>query len=61
MLAGALFGPWHGLLLACLLTTTGSTFCYLLSWTFGKQHVMRLFPDKVAMLQSKVAGVCNPK
>ncbi|XP_046886311.1 transmembrane protein 41A-B [Hypomesus transpacificus] len=53
MLAGALFGPWHGLLLACLLTTTGSTLCYLLSRTFGKQHVMRLFPDKVAMLQSK--------
>ncbi|KAG7464163.1 hypothetical protein MATL_G00184460 [Megalops atlanticus] len=54
MLAGALFGPWEGLLLACLLTTVGSTNCYFLSRTFGKRHIMRLFPDKVAMLQTKV-------
>lgn len=54
MLAGAIFGPWEGLALACLLTTTGSTFCYLLSSTFGKQHVVRIFPDKVALLQRKV-------
>lgn len=54
MLAGALFGPWEGLLLACMLTTSGSTFCYLLSRAFGKQHVIRLFPDKVSMLQEKV-------
>ncbi|XP_053730313.1 transmembrane protein 41A-B-like [Synchiropus splendidus] len=53
MLAGAIFGPWEGLLLACLLTTTGSTFCFLLSSTFGKQHVVQLFPDKVALLQRK--------
>ncbi|KAM3862570.1 transmembrane protein 41A-B-like [Diretmus argenteus] len=54
MLAGAIFGPWEGLVLACLLTTSGSTFCFLLSSTFGKQHVVQLFPDKVAMLQRKV-------
>ncbi|XP_077586501.1 transmembrane protein 41A-B-like [Stigmatopora nigra] len=54
MLAGAIFGPWEGLVLACLLTTTGSTFCYLLSSAFGKQHVVRIFPDKVALLQKKV-------
>ncbi|XP_029031403.1 transmembrane protein 41A-B-like [Betta splendens] len=54
MLAGAIFGPWEGLLLACLLTTSGSTFCYLLSSTFGKQHVVQLFPEKVALLQRKV-------
>ncbi|KAL1021745.1 hypothetical protein UPYG_G00017450 [Umbra pygmaea] len=54
MLAGALFGPWHGLVLACLLTTTGSTFCYLLSAAFGKSYVIRLFPEKVDMLQKKV-------
>lgn len=53
MLAGALFGTWDGLLIACTMTTVGSTFCYLLSRTFGRQHVIRLFPDKVAMLQSK--------
>ncbi|XP_062866646.1 transmembrane protein 41A-B [Trichomycterus rosablanca] len=54
MLAGALFGPWYGLLIACTLTTVGSTNCYLLSHMFGKRHVIRLFPDKVAMLQRKV-------
>ena len=54
MLAGALFGTWEGLALACLLTTSGSTFCYLLSSAFGKEHVIRLFPDKVALLQRKV-------
>uniref|UniRef100_A0AAV2JRV1 VTT domain-containing protein n=1 Tax=Knipowitschia caucasica TaxID=637954 RepID=A0AAV2JRV1_KNICA len=54
MLAGAIFGPWEGLLLACLLTTTGSTFCFLLSDAFGKQYVVRFFPQKVALLQRKV-------
>ncbi|XP_016132524.1 transmembrane protein 41A-B-like isoform X1 [Sinocyclocheilus grahami] len=54
MLAGALFGPWHGLLIACTLTTVGSTNCYLLSRTFGKRHIVRLFPEKVAMLQRMV-------
>ncbi|XP_059408394.1 transmembrane protein 41A-B [Carassius carassius] len=54
MLAGALFGPWHGLLIACTLTTVGSANCYLLSRTFGKRHIVRLFPEKVAMLQRMV-------
>lgn len=53
MLAGALFGTWKGLLIACSMTTIGSTFCFLLSRTFGKHYVMRLFPDKLAMLQRK--------
>ncbi|XP_034753761.1 transmembrane protein 41A-B-like [Etheostoma cragini] len=54
MLAGAIFGPWEGLVLACLLTTVGSTFCFLLSSAFGKQHVVQFFPEKVAQLQQKV-------
>ncbi|KAI1898313.1 hypothetical protein AGOR_G00071040 [Albula goreensis] len=54
MLVGALFGPWEGLLIACLLTTVGSTNCYFLSRTFGKHYIMRSFPDKVGMLQRKV-------
>ncbi|KAK9541216.1 hypothetical protein VZT92_001278 [Zoarces viviparus] len=54
MLAGAIFGPWEGLALACLLTTVGSTFCFLLSSAFGKQHVVQRFPEKVALLQRKV-------
>ncbi|XP_039856674.1 transmembrane protein 41A-B-like [Simochromis diagramma] len=54
MLAGAIFGPWEGLALACMLATTGSTFCFLLSAAFGKQYVVYLFPEKVALLQRKV-------
>ncbi|XP_051937498.1 transmembrane protein 41A-A [Hippocampus zosterae] len=54
ILAGAIFGLYWGLLLACVLTTVGSTACYLLSQAFGKSYIVRLFPDKVAMLQSKV-------
>lgn len=54
MLAGAIFGPWEGLVLACLLTTSGSTFCFLLSSAFGKQYVVHFFPEKVALLQRKV-------
>ncbi|XP_007233829.2 transmembrane protein 41A-A [Astyanax mexicanus] len=54
ILAGALFGPWLGLLLACVLTTVGATLCFLLSQAFGKQHIVRLFPVKVTLLQRKV-------
>ncbi|KAF7215993.1 transmembrane protein 41A-A [Nothobranchius furzeri] len=54
ILAGAIFGPYEGLLLACVLTTVGSTMCYLLSQAFGKHYIMNLFPEKVSMLQQKV-------
>ncbi|KAK2906160.1 transmembrane protein 41A-A [Channa argus] len=54
ILAGAIFGPYQGLLLACVLTTVGSTMCYLLSQAFGKQYIMNLFPEKVSMLQRKI-------
>ncbi|XP_066477145.1 transmembrane protein 41A [Tiliqua scincoides] len=54
ILAGALFGPWMGLLLCSALTSVGATFCYGLSNVFGKKIVLYYFPDKVAMLQRKV-------
>ncbi|EHB12522.1 Transmembrane protein 41A [Heterocephalus glaber] len=54
VLAGALFGPWLGLLLCCLLTSVGASCCYVLSSAFGKQLVVSYFPDKVALLQGKV-------
>ncbi|KAB1283628.1 Transmembrane protein 41A [Camelus dromedarius] len=54
VLAGALFGPWLGLLLCCVLASVGATCCYLLSSVFGKQLVVSYFPDKVALLQRKV-------
>lgn len=54
MLAGALFGPSLGLFLCCTLTSLGATCCYLLSDAFGKQFVVYYFPEKVAVLQTKV-------
>ncbi|XP_061827490.1 transmembrane protein 41A-A [Nerophis lumbriciformis] len=54
ILAGAIFGLHEGLLLACVLTTVGSTTCYLLSQAFGKHYIVNIFPDKVSMLQRKV-------
>lgn len=61
VLAGALFGPWLGLLLCCALTSVGATGCYLLSSIFGKQLVVSYFPDKVAVLQRKVRGGAVPE
>ncbi|NWQ64814.1 TM41A protein, partial [Neopipo cinnamomea] len=54
VLAGALFGPWTGLVLCSVLTSVGATLCYLLSAAFGKQFVVHYFPEKVALLQGKV-------
>ncbi|XP_042316489.1 transmembrane protein 41A [Sceloporus undulatus] len=54
ILAGALFGPWTGLLLCSALTSVGATCCYGLSNAFGKKIVVYYFPEKVAMLQKKV-------
>ncbi|XP_068057221.1 transmembrane protein 41A isoform X1 [Anomalospiza imberbis] len=54
VLAGALFGPWTGLVLCSVLTSVGATLCYLLSAAFGKQLIVHFFPEKVALLQGKV-------
>ncbi|KAM6258112.1 transmembrane protein 41A isoform 1-T1 [Porphyrio hochstetteri] len=54
VLAGALFGPWTGLVLCSALTSVGATLCYLLSGTFGKHFIISYFPDRVALLQRKV-------
>ncbi|XP_078324362.1 transmembrane protein 41A-like [Crassostrea virginica] len=54
LLAGALFGVWKSFPLVCLLTATGATCCYNLSKYFGKQYVIRFFPEKVKFMQEKV-------
>ncbi|XP_072253266.1 transmembrane protein 41A-A [Leuresthes tenuis] len=54
ILAGAIFGLYEGLFLACVLTTVGSTTCYILSQAFGKHYIVNLFPEKVSGLQRKV-------
>lgn len=54
LLAGALFGVWKSFPLVCLLTATGATCCYNLSKYFGKQYVIKYFPDKIKFMQEKV-------
>ncbi|XP_045177725.1 transmembrane protein 41A-A-like isoform X2 [Mercenaria mercenaria] len=54
VLGGALFGTWRAFLMACVLTASGATFCYLLSWCFGKSYIEKFFPDKVQFMQKKV-------
>uniref|UniRef100_UPI00358F1D63 transmembrane protein 41A isoform X2 n=1 Tax=Myxine glutinosa TaxID=7769 RepID=UPI00358F1D63 len=54
LLAGALFGPWIGLPLCCLLTGAGSSCCYLLSQSFGKELVLSRFSRQLSALQAKV-------
>uniref|UniRef100_A0A2C9KRZ8 Uncharacterized protein n=1 Tax=Biomphalaria glabrata TaxID=6526 RepID=A0A2C9KRZ8_BIOGL len=54
LLAGVLFGPYLGFVLASTLTAIGATFCFLLSGNFAKPFVMRYFRDKVHMFQQKV-------
>lgn len=54
LLGGALFGIWWSFPLACFLTATGATFCFLLSQFFGKSYIIHYFPEKVAFMQQKV-------
>ncbi|XP_059177163.1 transmembrane protein 41A-A-like [Physella acuta] len=54
VLAGAMFGPYFGFLLVCLLSAVGASTCYLLSQVFGKSYVVHFFPDKVKVFQNKV-------
>jgi len=54
ILAGAIFGPFYGFPLVCLLTGCGATGCYLFSKFFGKHYVDYYFHDKVEYFQKKV-------
>ena len=56
-LAGAIFGPWWGFPMVCVLSAVGATNCYLLSKYFGKDYVVRYFPDKIGVVQRKVSTV----
>ncbi|KAI3418813.1 SNARE associated Golgi protein [Globodera pallida] len=52
--AGAVFGLWTGFLLCCVLTTIGSTLCYLFSEFFSREYVLYYFGEKITYLQRKV-------
>ncbi|CAM1322122.1 TMEM41A (predicted) [Pycnogonum litorale] len=55
ILAGALFGLFHGFILTCVLTACGATFCYLLSKLCGKAYVEKYLQTKLSILQQKVS------
>uniref|UniRef100_T1KMR2 VTT domain-containing protein n=1 Tax=Tetranychus urticae TaxID=32264 RepID=T1KMR2_TETUR len=50
----SLFGLKAGFTLACLLTATGATFCYLLSNFCGKSWISRQFSRQLTVLRRKV-------
>ncbi|XP_067686188.1 transmembrane protein 41A-A-like [Haliotis asinina] len=54
LLAGALYGPWFGFILCCVLSSFGTSFCYLLSDTCGKEYIIRYFPQKVKYFQTLI-------
>lgn len=54
IIAGSIFGLWSGFLLCCLLTTVGSTLCYLFSEFFSREYVLYYFGEKITYLQRKV-------
>ncbi|OQR80051.1 transmembrane protein 41A-A-like [Tropilaelaps mercedesae] len=54
LLGGALFGVIPGFLLACLLSATGATFCYLLSYACGRQLLRKFFASKISHFEDKI-------
>uniref|UniRef100_A0A0R3RKN0 Transmembrane protein n=1 Tax=Elaeophora elaphi TaxID=1147741 RepID=A0A0R3RKN0_9BILA len=54
LIAGALFDVWIGFLLVSILTTVGSTLCYLFSESFAREYVFYYLGHCVIYLQQKV-------
>lgn len=45
LLGGVLYGGWAGAILACILTSIGSTICYWLSW-YGGSFIIASLPQQ---------------
>ncbi|KAK6048938.1 SNARE-like domain protein, partial [Cooperia oncophora] len=56
---GAVYDFWCGFFLCCVLTTGGSTLCYLFSEQFGREYVMYYFGQKLTYLQQKIDDNSN--
>jgi len=54
LVMGALYGRWLGFVLTALISTAGSSSCYLLSWAIGKPLVGSLWPERLAYFQHEV-------
>ncbi|VDM73784.1 unnamed protein product [Strongylus vulgaris] len=55
ILSGYLFNFPIALLLVCFCSATGASICYLLSYMFGRDLVMRNFPEKLKKWQDDIA------
>lgn len=53
ILAGALYGLSGGLAFVCIFTAVGATLAYLLSRTFYREGIHKLFPDKFRAIELK--------
>jgi len=56
ILAGNLFGFNFGLPLVCLLTATGASCCYWLSYAFGRSIIRKFFPHRVMVLSKAITS-----
>uniref|UniRef100_A0A7E4W120 Golgi apparatus membrane protein TVP38 n=1 Tax=Panagrellus redivivus TaxID=6233 RepID=A0A7E4W120_PANRE len=54
IIAGAVFGMLPGFIACCILTTLGSTLCYLFSEMFGREYVLYYFGERLTYLQQKI-------
>ncbi|VDK75834.1 unnamed protein product [Litomosoides sigmodontis] len=54
LIAGVLFNVWIGFFLVCILTSVGSTLCYLFSEAFAREYVFYYFGHRIIYLQQKV-------
>ncbi|VDP56351.1 unnamed protein product [Heligmosomoides polygyrus] len=55
ILSGYLFNFFVALLLVCTCSAAGASVCYLLSYMFGRDLVLRKFPDRVQKWQKDIA------
>ncbi|OAY62663.1 putative membrane protein [Ananas comosus] len=55
LLAGALFGVFHGVALVVFAATAGASSCFFLSKLVGRPIVFSLWPDKLSFFQAQVA------
>ncbi|XP_014668518.1 PREDICTED: transmembrane protein 41B-like isoform X2 [Priapulus caudatus] len=55
ILSGYLFPFHYAIVLVCLCSALGASFCYLLSYLVGRRLVLRYIPDRVTQWQEKVA------
>lgn len=54
LLAGAIFGVPIGFGLACILTASGATFCFLLARFAGRDFANKFFPTRMSSFKNKL-------